>query len=149
MLNLQDILDGQMAKARAKVLETSPQLSIGEMLARLEAADGSLPVEFDFGGAPTTLDSWRGSYEEIAIGFEPKGETLPTAHQLCTDLVFAIGKTYQGYKGGDFTMGRTTPVWVANYGHSWAKDPEDDCRGVVGVRVEVGRVVIETAKCQL
>lgn len=28
----------------------------------------------------------------------------------------AVGKTFMGYKGGDFVMSRQTPVWVANYG---------------------------------
>jgi hypothetical protein len=28
----------------------------------------------------------------------------------------ALGTTYGGYKGGDFTMYDDSPLWVANYG---------------------------------
>ena len=28
----------------------------------------------------------------------------------------AMGEVFQGYKGGDYQMGRNTPVWIANYG---------------------------------
>ena len=30
----------------------------------------------------------------------------------------AIGDVFEGYKGGDFTMDKNTPIWVANYSHS-------------------------------
>jgi hypothetical protein len=33
----------------------------------------------------------------------------------------AIGEVFEGYKGGDFQMGRNTPVWLASYGCSGEK----------------------------
>jgi len=30
----------------------------------------------------------------------------------------AIGKRFTGYKGGDFLMGKNTPVWLAEYSNS-------------------------------
>ncbi len=147
-MNLQEMIDGQMAKERLETLKKSPQLCLGELAARLESVDPNLEVELDFGARPTTLDSWRGSYCEVAIGFTEETDKV-LAGDFAKSVSASIGATYQGYKGGDFLMGRTTPVWVANYGHSYAKDYEDDCRGVVGVRVDGGKVVIDTAPCEL
>jgi hypothetical protein len=35
--------------------------------------------------------------------------------KLCEE---ADGKTFTGYKGGDYHMDRSTPVWVANHNES-------------------------------
>ena len=58
--------------------------------------------------------SYRGYYEELA--FEPAenvsiGEMLKCA----TD---ALGQTYTGYKGGEFTMCEYTEVYLANWGET-------------------------------
>jgi hypothetical protein len=66
---------------------------------------------------PTELMSWRGVYAELSFGFSFEGKE-PTVKKIITELREAVGKTYEGYKGGDFVMGRSTPVWVANYGNS-------------------------------
>jgi hypothetical protein len=50
----------------------------------------------------------------------------------------ADGKTFEGYKGGDYTMSRQTPVWVSNYGTS-------NETAVVGVIDKNYVVIIATA----
>lgn len=56
--------------------------------------------------------SYRGSYYELA--FEPCanmriGDMLALAKSC-------VGKTFEGYKGGDFTMHDYSIVYIANYG---------------------------------
>jgi hypothetical protein len=56
--------------------------------------------------------SYRGYYDELA--FEPCGET--TVGAMLEAAQSAVGATYQGWKGGDFTMGDWTPVHLAYMG---------------------------------
>lgn len=126
MLDLQSTLAAMVAQQRQEALKSSPQLLLGELIARLEAiADKSKLVVYDFDNMkPTSLDSWRGAYAELALGYDETREI--TINELLEKLQYAVGHTYEGYKGGDFTMGKGTPIWVANYGESgvYAKSRE-------------------------
>jgi hypothetical protein len=133
--------------------DKSSQLSLGELIAKLEAISPTYTdyqekeqpklVYFDFPEAkPTHLDSWRGAYDELALEFTWEEEAKsPTVTGLLEELREAIGKTYTGYKGGDFVMGKTTPIWVANYGHS-------DNTAIVGVIDDGYSVILETGHCE-
>lgn len=50
--------------------------------------------------------SWRGSYDELA--FQPCGET--TVAEMLRVAKSCVGYTFQGWKGGDYTMGLETPI---------------------------------------
>lgn len=50
----------------------------------------------------------------------------------------AVGKTFYGYKGGEYVMGRETPVWVANY-------REAGSTAIVDIIDHGWRITIETA----
>ncbi len=127
MLDLQTYLDNAMAARRAESMAQSDQLTLGEIISKCEAIadldykcsdDEGPTVTFDFEYIrPTGIDSWRGIYAELALGFSSKCDEMPLSIfiELLKD---AEGKTFTGYKGGDFTMSRHTPVWVANYGNS-------------------------------
>src|SRR5690606_4249490 len=56
--------------------------------------------------------SYRGYYEELA--FEPAQDM--TVAQMLAAARRALGNTYEGYKGGHFTMGAGTPCWLATWG---------------------------------
>ena len=128
-MDLQTYINNATAAARKEVLASSNQLTLGEILLKLETAveaqkirieEGrkEAHVRFDFEYLhPTYLDSWRGSYNEIAIGFSEKGEG-PTLSSFYSMINAAIGQEYTGWKGGEYTMNKHTPVWVANQGHS-------------------------------
>lgn len=145
------MLDNAVAAKRYERLQTSPQMTIGEMITKLETID---PQRKDYKGdtqerhvyldfcdtRPTGLDSWRGSYREIAIQFDEETSPMSLTEFLAL-LRGAIGKTYQGYKGGDFVMGKHTPVWVANYGNSGST-------GVVGIESDDYVVTVITGKCE-
>jgi hypothetical protein len=58
--------------------------------------------------------SYRGYYDQVA--FDPVqgakiGDMLIYARN-------ALGATFTGYKGGDFTMKDDTPCWISEYGRS-------------------------------
>jgi len=89
-------------------------MSLGELASTL-AATPDLPVRVDFGSGPVgvgDIGSYRGYYSDLAI--EPGGDL--SSHDLSKWLTAAVGQTFVGYKGGDFTMSRMTPVWVSSYG---------------------------------
>lgn len=117
-----------IAQKRKEEFEKNTQLSLGELIEKLEAIpllhktyDGRLEpkeVRFDFEYlAPTGICSWRGIYSEASLTFgESNGLNL---EQLLGELKATInGKVFEGYKGGDYTFSKDTPVWVANYGNS-------------------------------
>lgn len=137
MDQLQKYIESATAAARDKRMETSDQLTLGELIEKLEAimqiqADRKKVnkeeayVEFDFGTAiPTCLDSWRGSYAELALGYELTGYDNNENHfnkklvsELLRECKKAVGKEFTGWKGGEFIMTPKTPVWVSNPGNS-------------------------------
>ena len=64
---------------------------------------------------PTTVASYRGYYDQLAIGVAMDAWPKPV-RSLVTELESAVGKTFTGYKGGEFVMTRETAVWFSNYG---------------------------------
>lgn len=182
-MDMQTIISNAVEARRAKRMLTSDQLTIGELILKLEAVDQGFPVTFDHPKyKPTALDSWRGSYSELAIQYEGGGACYeqprpdckkdefgyheyncpcggckkystslpdkPKVSDLLSVLKIIVGKHVVGYKGGDFTMGKTTPVWVANYGEAGGfkldEKNEKYSQGVVDVIQEAKKVVLVT-----
>jgi hypothetical protein len=88
------------------------QFVLDELIAGLEAAIarvGDITVPLGF----THPHSYRGYYRDLA--FEP-ARNVPLSAML-SDARGALGATYQGWKGGDFTMHRYTDCWLAYEGH--------------------------------
>lgn len=81
---------------------------LGKLIEILESADPELVVPEGFHNP----HSYRGFYEDLA--FEPAMNVTVGAMLKCARE--ALGTTYQGYKGGDYTMHEYTDVWIANYG---------------------------------
>lgn len=134
----------------------SPQLILGDLIDELEKCDLSdlssgekKGIAFDFGSAiPTTVDSWRGSYAELAIGYRLSGYDNDDQHfsdsyavDFLEHLKSTIGKTFDGWKGGEYTMSKSTPVWVSNPGNAGST-------AVVGVLDAGWQIVIITAYCE-
>ena len=64
-MDWQEIIDNAMEMQRAKDMKTSEQLTLGELILKLEAVeDKSNPVIFNERYFPVDIDSWRGSYRE-------------------------------------------------------------------------------------
>lgn len=85
-----------------------------DIIAALEAADPTHIAEFGF-GAPK---SYRGYYEDVA--FEP--ERNVSVGSMLEHARSALGATFQGYKGGQYTMHEYTDCWIASYGDCHMSD---------------------------
>lgn len=61
------------------------------------------------------MDSWRGSYIELTI--DHSNEDVPsTVASFYEDCKSSDGAYFSGYKGGDYLMELSTPVWADPYG---------------------------------
>ncbi len=155
-MNLQEMTSQIITLQRTERMKDSIQLTLGKLIAEIEKCELKISsghfktVDFDFGSAiPTRLASWRGSYAELALGYKLSGRDAYdrnnnnsiTADILIQNLKEAIGKSFEGWKGGDFIMNEDTPVWVSNPGDSGNT-------GIIGVYDAKHSLVILTAYCE-
>lgn len=121
-------------------MERGRQLTIREMVEELKKVkDQESEVFIDFAWfRPVDVGSWRGSYNELAIRYETLSDKAMTVKKLVEVLEGAIGKSYPGWKGGEFEMHGDTPVWVDNAG-------DGSMTGVVGIKDLGYRILIETS----
>lgn len=114
-------------------------MTLGRLIRLLEGERPDNTVRFDFGGfIPRRLGSWRGVYAELALGYDNDWQKPVTVAELLAELRSAIGKTFTGYKGGEFKMDKGTKVWADNYG-------EYNQRAIVGLADCDYRTVLATA----
>ena len=87
------------------------QLTVGELIKKLEYIfDQNQPLAFCKGLYPADFWSYRGYYEDLAIGVT----TFPvTVGGWLAKLKEQIGKEHYGWKGGTYTVCEDTAVWVA------------------------------------
>jgi len=122
-------------------------MTLGEIIDALESVDqycnnGDIKeVTYDFGYfVPTDLDSWRGSYENLALGYN--NDEAPLLTDLIERCKRADGATYMGWKGGDYLMTMDTPVYVSN--------PGEACdTGIIGVHDAGWKIVLQTGYAPL
>jgi hypothetical protein len=119
-MDISSFIKASMKQSRDAVMRLSDQMTLGNLLSELEKIDtGDEDLEkrvyFDFGDTnPNGFGSWRGSYDEVCIHY---GEhNAPKLYDFINQVKETIGKTFCGWKGGEFTMEESTPVWVANSG---------------------------------
>lgn len=125
MIDLQTYLNNAVAASRQEELKGMDVMLLGELVLKLEnIADQTKAIRFDFDDMiPDGLDSWRGIYAELSLHYSKEPRTsVADVLSWCKE---AIGKTFEGYKGGDFVMGKQTPIWVANYGESGVSGYKD------------------------
>jgi hypothetical protein len=112
-------------------------MKIGEIKQRLAGVDKDCPVYFDFARCvPTTVGSWRGSYDEPAIGWSMDIDRECTVETFMAELAFATsGKKFSGYKGGEYAYTDDDVLHVDNHGRCTNTE-------IVGIDVLVWDVVI-------
>lgn len=103
-MDIQKLVDVMGDAAQA----SRENIRLGELIEYLKTLDPARVVKPGFGEP----DSYRGYYIDVA--FEPVPES--TVAEMLAHAESALGKTFQGYKGGDYTMNEQTPCWVAAYG---------------------------------
>lgn len=97
-------------------MEYDSPITLGELIDKLSVCNQDASVYFDFlQSSPTTLDSYRGYYDQLALGWDSSSDA-PTVASLIDNLCSAIGATFTGWKGGEFVMDRNTQVWCDNPG---------------------------------
>jgi hypothetical protein len=79
-------------------------LCLGTLIERLEKEDPARVVMPGF-AAP---HSHRGDYSHVAFEIRPSA----TVGAMLADARSALGATYEGWKGGDYTMDKWTPVHI-------------------------------------
>jgi hypothetical protein len=106
-------------------------MTLGGLMDALALVQPDMGVEFERGGAPGTFDSYRGYYDQLALGTS----AVPvTTGELLDECRRANGATMTGYKGGDYLMGRDTWLNRAEYGACGSK--------IVGAKVSGGTLVL-------
>jgi hypothetical protein len=136
---------------RPTAIEGKNQLTLGQLIELIERqplkyttydekSEEPKSINFDFGNMrPSGLTSWRGAYEELAICYK-EGDSV-TAESFLKELKEANGKTFHGWKGGEYEMDLDTPLWIANSGHSSDSAP-------IGIRVGEYSITILTSFCE-
>ena len=114
-MDLQSYLRAATKEYRENEVDQSGQMLLGELVNAVHAIpDADAVVTIDGVHTPKHVQSYRGYYNELAIEYEDNPSGI-RAEALLDLLAGAIGSTHQGYKGGDYTMHRSTPVWVSHY----------------------------------
>lgn len=103
---IQALVNGMSAEWQRERSQT--QLTLGKLIEALEAMPPGATV-----ANLADPDSYRGYYCDLA--FARSDGTRPAA-DLLRDCRAAMGEVFTGYKGGDYTMGARTPLWVSDYG---------------------------------
>ncbi|MCO2577536.1 hypothetical protein FA322_08720 [Pseudomonas aeruginosa] len=83
-------------------------MNLGTLIDELSKLPARRKVEYGF----SKPMSYRGYYDELA--FEPARDV--TIGSMLKNAKSAVGKTFTGYKGGQFKMTADTPVHLAHYG---------------------------------
>jgi hypothetical protein len=83
-------------------------MKLGALIALLERLPPSMPVGLGH------AHSWRGNYSQLAFAPNPEA----TASHALTQARRAVGRTFEGWKGGDYTMDEDTLCWVSPEGFS-------------------------------
>lgn len=84
-------------------------MKLGEVIQRLSKESGDLVLPYGI----EHPHSYRGYYERLAFELDREPSTVDDWLAL---LRSCVGRTFQGWKGGDFTMGEDSLVYVANEG---------------------------------
>ena len=83
-------------------------MTLSELIEELKKHDPKLVVLHGF----DTPHSYRGFYDQLA--FAPAENV--TVGSMLSDARWALGKTFTGWKGGEFVMGGYVDVWLAEVG---------------------------------
>ncbi len=128
-MDIQQEINEEIKRHRQIMVAYNGQMTLGRLIQALEKLmDKQKKIKekygheayiiFDFCGFyPTGIDSWRGHYSELALEYY-SNDSKTHLTEFLQMLKDAVGKTFQGYKGGDFVMDEDTPIWVDNYGES-------------------------------
>lgn len=146
---LQNYVDNMILELQRK-REDDCKLNLKNLIEELEKLPKELKknkVMIDMNGFydikvyATGIDSYRGYYSDLAIEYSLNKKDGLTVNQLIKKLKQAIGKTFIGYKGGEFVMHEGTVVWLGNYGKSTG-------RQITGIDNFYGEIFLQNEKVE-
>lgn len=129
---LQSMVDSISDAARAE--RTKYHLTLGELIEELESLDSEKIVVFSEGGSPSNPHSYRGYYSDMGLEWT---EDEKTAGEVYGILSQVYETELTGYKGGQFLMTDTTPLWRAEYGSSV------DSHAIMDISEEEDEVILQ------
>lgn len=89
-------------------------LNYGQLVRELERLPLETNIRFDFGcNVPKNWHSYRGYYEDLAIGYTDEDHGEFTVKDFLDILSNAKAGTLYGYKGGEYKVTDRTSVWVS------------------------------------
>ena len=94
-----------LREAAARRSET--HLTLGNLISYLENTEDHLVANLSH------PHSYRGYYSDLA--FE-QGTGKTSSKDFLATCKKLVGRVFVGYKGGEYKMTLTTPLWVANWG---------------------------------
>lgn len=126
-----------------KVLITHPDCRCGffHPYSECQKDDNGNPVGEQYTINPNEVHSSRARYRDLAISYTPVGDGKPISMNDFVEAIdLANGETYDGYKGGEYTMNSDTPVWIDYCEGSTDYHPiigieEDDIEDIVWILV--------------
>jgi hypothetical protein len=110
-------------------------LTLGGLIDALKGFPAHAKVVFDFNDrlSPCEPDSYRGYYSDLAFAACPEELTVTNFLVMAEEC---LGKTFYGYKGGEYEMSKDTPLWQAGYGSTGY--------AIMGIHLDGDCVLIET-----
>ena len=113
-------------------------LTLGQLIEVLESVGADTVVVFsDSGQHPKALMSYRGYYSDLCFDETTEPVTAKSLLTICED---ALDEPFQGYKGGDFLMDASTPLWVSSYGSASSRAIVDYTRNEGVLVLDVKRL---------
>lgn len=137
MSDMQKLVDAMGAAVRDS--RSGYHLTLGVAIDQITKFPDRYVVVFDGTNlSPGDEMSYRGYYSDLAFdeGNEPK-----TVEEFGQQLFGALDQKYTGYKGDEFRMDPSTPLWVSEYG-------EASGIALMSMHVAEDRVVIVTKKIE-
>jgi hypothetical protein len=113
-MDVQQLMNAMMAVSDRE--RSKYHLTLGELISELETKPEGYKVYFSHNHAlgPNSAHSYRGYYSDLSFNPGP----VVTAGQLLLECKTALGKTFEGWKGGDYLMVDPAPLWTAVEGET-------------------------------
>jgi len=112
---LQDLINKTLEVEQLK--RERDNYNLGDLIKDLSKYPVDANIEIrPFNLYPVDFCSYRGYYSDLSIEYSSDGSNRLTCGELLKKAKECVGKTFVGYKGGDFTMTEHSVVWISNYG---------------------------------
>lgn len=118
---MSDMLQQMIDKHLEKLAEqrSEEMFTLGDLIKELEKYPKDWGVYIKpFHLIPLSFHSYRGYYSDLCLTYATR-EEVPDRNEVTVGTLLdlakeANGKTFYGYKGGEFEMSERTPIWISD-----------------------------------